>query len=170
MSFGSFDYTTHEYVITHPASVPSWINILANERYTAVISPSGDGYSHAGHESYQHLKNHPFPSRSVYIHEIESGVVWSLFPQTSQKSGEYQTRVGQGYTSITCQKNHTESITQFFVPQDELCECWSTTLINKAARKRTFRVYVLANIAPSVHYLPQALYITWHKNLSKRQI
>ncbi len=148
--WGHFSEDGKEYVITRPDTPRPWINYLTNGRYCALCSHTGGGYSFIGDPGYNRItREHPGdeifedrPGRYLYVHEVETGKIWSLTWQPIEAPYQaYEARVGQGYTTIDTKTHDLASSVTYFVPRDDDIELWMVGLTNHSKHKRTFRLY-----------------------------
>ncbi len=115
--WGGFDEL--EYVIRvspdRPTPLP-WCNVLANERFGALITESGGGYTWAVNSRENKLspwENDPVTDRCgevCFLRDEESQRTWSVLPQP-KPAGSAVVRHGLGYTSVV---NGGESLYQSF--------------------------------------------------------
>src|SRR6185436_1637347 len=81
-----------------------WINVLANPRFGCFVSESGLGYTWSENSQTNRLtpwSNDPVSDptgEALYIHDEESGQVWSPTPLPIRDADPYVIRHGAGYT------------------------------------------------------------------------
>ncbi|HUW21917.1 MAG TPA: glycosyl transferase family 36 [Candidatus Bathyarchaeia archaeon] len=148
--YGYFTPDGLEYVIIRPDVPKPWINHLSNERYCALISHSGGGYSFVDDSGYNRiLREKPGdeliedrPGRYLYLRDNETGEFWSLGWQPVQSPFDFwEARHGLGYTQI-CQVNkEIQSSLRFFVPVKGLHEFWTVRLKNLGWKKRNLSIF-----------------------------
>lgn len=153
--WGHFSSDGREYIVTNPETPRPWINYLTNGHYCAITSHTGGGYSFIDDPGYNRIsREHPGdeifedrPGRYIYIHEVETGKIWSLnWQPVLAPISRYQARIGRGYTIISGETNKLHSEVTYFVPMDQPAEVWMVNLINKAKNKRTLRIYTYSEL------------------------
>jgi cellobiose phosphorylase len=156
MKYGNFSPDGLEYVITNPVTPTPWINYLTNEKYCAIISHTGGGYSFYRDCRTDRIlrwapdyKNLDRPGRYIYAKDVshKSHVtshkkVWSLTYQPLRVEPDmFECRHGLGYTSITSKVNGVKSSVTTFVPVNDDCEVWVVMLTNESAKEKKLELY-----------------------------
>src|SRR5512139_3801660 len=108
-SYGYYDDTTGEYVITRPDTPTPWLNYLGEGRYGGIVSNTGGGYSFDRDPRHRRVTRYRYnaipadqPGRYVYLRDRETGDVWSATWQPVKRELEaYECRHGPGYTRIS---------------------------------------------------------------------
>jgi cellobiose phosphorylase len=153
--WGHFSEDGREYIVTNPSTPRPWINYLTNGHYCAICSHTGGGYSFVDDSGYNRItREHPGdeifedrPGRYVYVHEVETGKIWSLNWQPALAPlTYYEARVGLGYTAISAITNKLQSDVTYFVPMDEDIEVWMVNLKNLSKKQRTLRIYTYSEL------------------------
>lgn len=148
--YGYFTPDGREYVITRPDTPKPWVIHLTNERYCALISHTGGGYSFVDDSGYNRLlREQPGdelitdrPGRYLYLRDNESGQFWSLGWQPVQAKPDFwEARHGLGYTQITATNQEIQSSLRFFVPTQGLHEFWTIRLKNSGWKKRDLTLF-----------------------------
>lgn len=147
--YGDFTEDGLEVVIREPRLPAPWVNFLTNERYCAVISHTGGGYSFyrdpktdrilywVGRDLWRDR-----PGRYVFVRDMESGEFFSITWQPlMRKLDRFEARVGLGYQKISSEFMGIEGSITYFVTRDDPCEIWMVTLKNKSGRRRKLRIF-----------------------------
>ncbi|MFX1503432.1 MAG: GH36-type glycosyl hydrolase domain-containing protein, partial [Promethearchaeota archaeon] len=152
MQYGYFDNSKKEYVITKPDTPLPWINYLSNNKYCAMISNTGGGYSfYMDPRDLRILRyrynNLPIdrPGRYIYIRDTQTSEYWSPTWQPVMKSLDaYECRHGLGYTRFTSsyQKIHAEIL--YFVALEDDLEIWSLTVQNRSSERKELKIFSYA--------------------------
>lgn len=149
MKYGHFSKDGYEYIITEPKLPAPWANFLTNEKYCAVVSQTGGGYSF-----YKDPKTDRLlywvgrdlwtdrPGRYVFIRDKGTGEVFSLTWQPLRKPlDSFEVRVGLGYQVISSSAMGIKGEITYFVPREESCEIWRVVLKNTSGKKRNLSVF-----------------------------
>lgn len=149
MKAGDFSKDGYEYVIKRPLLPAPWVNFLTNEKYCAVISHTGGGYSFykdpktdrilywVGRDLWRDK-----PGRYVFVRDMESGEIFSLTWQPLMADlDRFECRVGLGYQVISSEHMGIEGRIVYFVPRNDSCEVWRVTIKNKSERNRRLRIF-----------------------------
>ncbi len=147
--YGYFDGNADEFVITQPQLPQPWINYLTSEKYCAIVSHTGGGYSFYQDPQNQRLLEwqptsmyHDRPGRYLYVRDQKSSQVYSVTWQPLRvKPDEYQCRVGLGYQHIETRYGELKNTVTYVVPHDESCELWIMTIENQGAETRDLSVF-----------------------------
>ncbi len=143
-SFGYFDDSRREYVITQPDTPLPWINYLGSQNYFALISNTAGGYSFYQDARLRRLTRYRYNNapldvggRYLYLRDEASGQFWSPSwqPTPTVQLDEYTCRHGMGYTIITSNFLGIEAQTRYFVPLNENLEIWDVTLTNQGKNR-----------------------------------
>ena len=132
-------------------STPSpWINVMANPRFGALVSESGQGFAWYGNSQSNRLlpwSNDPVIDPSgdaIYIRDEELGVLWTPTPAPIRELDAYRTRHGQGYTVFEHNSHAIQQELVTFVPVDESgglpVRVQRLRLRNQSSRRRILRV------------------------------
>ena len=149
MKLGDFSRDGYEYIIRKPLLPAPWVNFLTNERYCAVISHTGGGYSFYRDPKTDRLLYwvgrdlwRDRPGRYVFVRDMESGKVFSITWQPlMQELDRFETRVGLGYQVISSEFAGIEGTITYFVPREDPCEIWRVTIRNRTRRRRKLRLF-----------------------------
>lgn len=154
MTYGHFDDSQREYVITRPDTPLPWFNYLGCEDYLGLISNTASGYSfykdaRLRRVSRYRYNNVPtdFGGRLLYIRDqgpSSSGthVVWAPTWQPVRRLLEtYECRHGLGYTIIRSILGGLAAQVRFFVPLGESLEIWELTLTNQRSQPANLSVF-----------------------------
>ncbi len=151
-SYGYFDATAREYVITRPDTPTPWINYLGQGDYGGIVSNTAGGYAFDRDPRNRRVSRYRYnaipadqPGRYVYLRDQETGEYWSPTwqPVTRVRLDAYECRHGAGYTRIRGDYNGISAELLYFVPPlqpaDAPCELWVLTVRNTSGRPRRLR-------------------------------
>jgi len=149
-TFGFFDDSKREYVITEPTTPLPWINYLGNQNYFALISNTAGGYSFYQDARFRRISRYRYNNapldiggRYIYIKNRTNGEYWSPSwqPTTSMKLDKYTCRHGLGYTEIESSYKGITGNIRYFVPLYENLEIWDLTITNHTSEDQTLSVF-----------------------------
>lgn len=160
-TYGYYDETAREFVITRPDTPTPWINYLGEGRYGGIISNTAGGYSFDRDPRNRRVTRYRYnsipvdqPGRYVYLRDQETGRYWSPTwqPVPSRKLSAYECRHGAGYTRISSRYQGISASLLYFVPFTPLdpacpCEVWVLTLRNASRKPRTLRTFSYAELS-----------------------
>lgn len=141
--YGGFDPETFDYVFSSVRTPRPWSNVLANERYGAVLSQAGGGFSWYGNCQLFRLNRwdqdlvRDGQGRFLYFGDGEE--VWSSTLQPCQK-GEFEARHGLGFSHFANLCNGIRTAQTVFVPVDLPCEAWVVEATNTTDSDREVQV------------------------------
>jgi cellobiose phosphorylase len=152
MTYGFFDDTNREYVITKPDTPLPWINYLGCEAYFGIISNTAGGYSFYRDARLRRLtryryNNAPydFGGRYLYLRDNAGGQFWSpSWQPTRLEIEDYSCRHGMGYSIIGSTFNRIQAETLYFVPLGENLEIWQLSVTN--LRRKPAQLSVFSSI------------------------
>lgn len=148
--YGHFSEDGREYIITRPDTPRPWINYLSNEKFCALCSQTGGGYSFYETSGYNRItKEYPpmvlfqdRPGRFIYVRDADTGEYWGLTWQPVRKDyTNWETRQGMGYTSICSTHNEIEGSVTYFVPRRDDAEVWMVRIKNTGNRSRKLSTF-----------------------------
>lgn len=151
--YGHFSKLGDEYIINRPDTPKPWVNHITNGKYCALVSQTGGGYSFVGDSGYNRiLKEQPGdelvydrPGRYVYIRDNDTCEIWSATWQPTRHEYDFfETRHGLGYTKVNCIAKGIDGKITYFVPLDDTCEIWMTSLKNLGNQRRDLSIFVYA--------------------------
>jgi cellobiose phosphorylase len=149
--FGYFDLKNKEYVITSPTTPTPWINYIGQRSYAGFISATAGGFSWYKDPRWARVLRYRYnsipadrPGRYLYIRDEETGEYFSPGWQPVQKIDNFECRHGLGYTKIKGVYRELAAETTYFVPVDDDCEIWLTTLKNESSKAKRFKVFTYA--------------------------
>jgi len=152
--YGYFQNRGREYVIKTPHTPALWANFLTNGQYTALVTPTGGGYSWYQESGFNRiLREHPLrhlvedtPGRYVFIKDMDSKEFWSATYQPIKKADNFQAIHSLGYTKSKTIYTDVESEVTYFVPPDFRHEIWWLKLKNNSKKNRTLRLYTYSEL------------------------
>ncbi len=124
MKFGSFDDTTHEYVITNPRTPWPWINYLGNQNFFRLLSNTGGGYAFHQDARLRRItryryNNVPLDQSGTYFYIRDGEDVWNPGWQPVQAElDNYSCRHGLGYSVISGERGNIRAEALHMVPLD----------------------------------------------------
>ena len=137
LSYGHFDDTRREYVITKPLTPRPWINYVSNSRMGAIVSQGAGGLAWFHQPVSQRISRYDFmglpedrPGFYVYIREAD-GTYWNPSFQPCQTPlDRWQCRHGMGYTRYVAERAGLVAELVLFVPPDDDVLLWDLTIHN----------------------------------------
>ncbi len=148
-TYGYFDDSSREFVITNPATPFPWINYLGNEEFFSLVSNTAGGYSFYKDAKFRRITRYryngvPMDNGGKYFYINDGGTVWSPgWKPCKTPLDSYECRHGMGYTRITGSKNGIEASALFFVPLHTWAEVQKLSLRNTTSEPRTLKVFSL---------------------------
>jgi cyclic beta-1,2-glucan synthetase len=125
---GGFTPDGREYAIylKPGATTPApWVNVMANEKFGALVGESGLGFTWAGNSQANRLTpwhNDPVidpQSEIIYLRDDDSGAIWTPTALPRREKDAYRARHGQGYTVFEHNSHALGQELTVFVPLDE---------------------------------------------------
>ena len=163
---GGFDDKNGEYVIylKDGKSTPMpWSNILANEKFGAVVTESGGGFCFDKNSALNKItewKNDAVSDVSgemIYIKD-DNDVVFSPMKSKINKNGTYKICHGIGYSTFFHNENELNVKTEVFVPHDAPIKFSLMSVKNTSEAKRNLTfTYILRPIMDSKFKIPCTL-------------
>ncbi len=151
--YGHFTADYREFVITRPDTPAPWVNYMWNERYQALISHVGGGFSFVQDPRDNRILRFRYnslpwdqPGRYLYLHDGHE--YWSLswVPTQILAYDHYEARHGLGYTTIATARRGLWSEVTYFVPRGEALECWLVKLENRGHEHKRFDLFAYAEL------------------------
>lgn len=146
-TYGHFDDTNREYVITDPETPFPWINYLGNEDFFSLISNTAGGYSFYKDAKFRRITRYryndvPMDNGGRYFYIKDGDVVWNPGWKPCKTSlDSYECRHGLNYTRITGSKNGIEVSELFFVPLNTWAEVQKLSIRNTTDMKKTIKLF-----------------------------
>ena len=146
-TYGHFDDSAREYVITDPKTPWPWINYLGNEDFFSLISNTAGGYSFYKDAKFRRItryryNNVPMDNGGRYFYINDNGTVWSPgWKPCKTPLDFYECRHGMSYTRITGRKDGVEANVLFFVPLKKWCEVQKLTLTNTSGQVKRLKLF-----------------------------
>jgi cellobiose phosphorylase len=149
MTYGHFEDTAREYVITRPDTPWPWINYLGTEDFFSLVSNAGGGYSFYRDARLRRLTRYRYNDvpcdqngRLFYIKDGET--IWNPGCRPTQTPlDSYECRHGMGYTRLRSRKDGVEAEVLFFVPVGADCEVQHVVLRNGGRKKKRLGLFSL---------------------------
>jgi cellobiose phosphorylase len=146
-SYGFFDDTRREYVITRPDTPLPWLNYLGQDEFFGLCTNTAGGYTFWKDAKLRRLtryryNNVPYDLGGRYLYINDGGEVWNPgWKPVKARGVAYECRHGLGYTRIIGERDGLEVEMLFFVPPGENLEVWKITVRNTSARRKTPRLF-----------------------------
>jgi cellobiose phosphorylase len=141
--YGRFSEDGREYVVTDSRAPRPWANVIANPRAGLAASHTGSGFSWIDNSQlatitrWQQDLVSDRSGKFVYVHDAESGTVWSLSPApTWAPLDRYACRHGLGYTVFETRRDGISAEWTLFVDAEAAAEMWIVSLKNESSRPR----------------------------------
>ena len=147
ISFGHFDDSSREYVITNPATPWPWINYMGTEDFFSLISNTAGGYCFCKDAKFRRILRYryngvPMDDGGRYYYIKDGDTVWNPgWKPCKTELDFYECRHGMGYTRVTGEKDGLKADVLFFVPIGHRCEVHRVLLTNTGAAKKSFEFY-----------------------------
>lgn len=138
-SFGHFDDTAREFVVTDPLTPSPWINYLGNTRLSAFISQQAGGLAwHVEPQQRRLTRYHWLPAPpdrpGFYVYVRDGKDLWNPHcAPTCQALDFYECRHGLGYTQFTGERGGVRVSVRYFIPPDADVMVWDVTVTNRSA-------------------------------------
>ncbi|WP_269538854.1 GH36-type glycosyl hydrolase domain-containing protein [Cerasicoccus fimbriatus] len=150
-SYGYFDDSNREYVITRPNTPRPWSNYIGNANFGGVITNNAAGYTFYRSAAQGKLTRYKFNAhagelngRYVYLRDQANGDFWSISWMPVKKplaQFESTCRHGTGYTCIESTYGSIASEVTYFTPAGALYEVWRITVTNTGKQARHLKVF-----------------------------
>lgn len=143
--FGKFINNGTGYEIFDKNTPRPWLNYLCNDNFGSIVSNTGLGYSFYKTLLYRITKyDHPMDyvprslvdGRVLKIMDLDNGKEWEFFTECKNLICTHN----PGFTII---KGEIDSLTVeviFFVPNEDMCECWSAFVKNTGRNLRNITI------------------------------
>ena len=146
-TYGHFDDSAREYVITNPATPWPWINYMGTEDFFSLISNTAGGYCFCKDAKFRRILRYryngvPMDDGGRYYYIKDGNTVWNPgWKPCKTPLDSYECRHGMGYTRVTGEKDGLKADVLFFVPIGHRCEVHRVKLTNTGAAKKSFQLY-----------------------------
>jgi cellobiose phosphorylase len=146
-TFGHFDDSAHEYVITNPATPWPWINYMGTEDFFSLISNTAGGYCFCKDAKFRRILRYryngvPMDAGGRYYYIKDGDTVWNPgWKPCKTELDSYECRHGMGYTRVTGEKDGLKADVLFFVPIGHRCEVHRVKLTNTGKVRKSFQLY-----------------------------
>ena len=147
MTYGYFDDTNREYVITNPMTPYPWINYLGNEDFFSLISNTAGGYTFYKDAKYRRLtrfryNNVPIDDGGKYFYIKDGDTIWSPgWKPVKTPLDNYECRHGMSYTKITGEKKGIETSVLHFIPLGFWGELQKVTIKNLGNQSKKIQLF-----------------------------
>ena len=149
-TFGHFDDTSREYVITRPDTPWPWINYMGTEDFFSLISNTAGGYCFYKDAKFRRILRYryngvPMDDGGRYYYIKDGNTVWNPgWKPCKTPLDSYECRHGMGYTRITGVKDGLKADVLFFVPLGHSCEVHRVRLSNTGTAPKRIQLYSFA--------------------------
>lgn len=174
--YGYFASGGREFVIKTPFTPGLWANFLTNGHYSALLTPTGGGYSWEEEAGYNRvLREHPFrhliedtPGRYIYIRDQETSEYWSATHQPVKKSDNFKAIHSLGFTRSANLYRKIETEVTYFVPQTGSHEIWWLKIKNNSKKKRCLKFFTYSEFVLG-RFQPDTLENSFHSLFTKAE-
>jgi len=148
--YGSFSEDGREYIMQRPDTPRPWVNYLSNEKFCALCSQTGGGYSFYETSGYNRItKEYPSfvvfrdqPGRFIYLRDMDTGDYWNInWQPVAKQDTKWESRHGMGYTTVCSAYNDIEGRIAYFVPRRDDLELWMISIKNIGDRPRRITAF-----------------------------
>lgn len=154
MKYGRFSKDGKEFIITTHCLPKPWVNYLYNEKYCAIVSHTGGGYSFEQDCKTKRITawtpDNLFtdrPGRYVFLRDDESGEYWSInWQPICPEKQNFQCIHGLGYTTISSTVNKISGQITYFVPIKDSLEIWKIKISNRDSKKRKLSLFSVVEL------------------------
>lgn len=146
-TYGHFDDTRREFVITDPATPYPWINYLGQNDFFGLVSNTAGGYSFYKDAKFRRITRYryngvPMDMGGRYFYIKDGSLVWNPgWKPCMTELDSYECRHGLGYTLIRGSKNGVEAELLMFVPVDAPVEIHRLKLRNISSERKHLQLY-----------------------------
>jgi len=152
--YGYFSGDRKEFIITTPRLPKPWINYLYNEKYCAIVSHTGGGYSFEQDCRTKRITawnpDNLFtdrPGRYVFLRDNENRKYWSInWQPICPETQDFQCIHGLGYTVISSTVNKIRGQITYFVPLKGSLEIWKIKISNESKKKRDLSLFSVVEL------------------------
>jgi len=149
-TFGHFDDSAREFVITRPDTPWPWINYLGTEDFFSLVSNTAGGYCFCRDAKFRRILRYryngvPMDAGGRYYYIKEGNTVWNPgWKPCKTPLDRYECRHGMGYTRIVGEKDGLKAELLMFVPIGHRCEVHRLRLTNTGTDPKTVQLYSFA--------------------------
>jgi len=149
-TYGHFDDSSREFVVTSPATPWPWINYMGTEDFFSLISNTAGGYCFCKDAKFRRILRYryngvPMDAGGRYFYIKDGDSVWNPGWKPCKTGLDfYECKHGMGYTRITGEKDGLRAEALFFVPTGRRCEVHRVRLTNTGKAKKSFQIYAFA--------------------------
>jgi cellobiose phosphorylase len=176
-SYGHFDASAREYVITRPDTPRAWSNYLGSRRYGGIITTGAGGYSFTRSPAEGRILRHRYnsvpmdlPGRQFYLRDAETGEFWSAAWQATAKPLDRyktETRFGPGYAVIRSDYAGLRAESTYFIPLDADFEYWRLQITNTSDRPRRLRVFAFCEFTTEWNLINDTLNLQYTQYIGR---
>ncbi len=147
MTYGHFDDTRREYVITRPDTPYPWINYLGSEDFFSLLSNTCGGYSFYKDARLLRLtryryNNLPADAGGTYFYIRDGERVWNPgWMPVKADLDQYECRHGLGYSTILGEKDGLRAEVCVLVPRRHTAQVTRVKLTNRSGDTKKISLY-----------------------------
>ncbi len=139
MSYGYFDTSGKEYVITTPRTPARWYNYLFNDDYYLEVSQTAQGTSSCLKPS---RREHTRGYRYFYVYDQETKDCWNPnYVPLKQPLDEFRCIHSLGWSRYEAARNGVETELLVYVPRHGSREVWRYKVTNRSAHSKSLSLY-----------------------------
>jgi len=145
VQYGHFSESGREFIIDNLNTPHTWNNYLSNNKYCALISQTGGGFSFFENSGFDRItRYYPLesitldqPGRYIYMRDNKTCDCWSANWQPMKRQMEYaNARHGLGYTVVNSKYKGIATEITYFVPIEDNLEIWWVRVKNESREVR----------------------------------
>ena len=146
-TYGTFDDSNREFVITRPDTPLPWLNYMGQDDYFGMVTQTSGGYSFWKDAKLRRLtryryNNNPMDNDGRFLYVKHGKSIWNPgWKPTRAKLDAFECRHGLGYSRITGRKDGVEVEQLMFVPPNENLEVWKVSLRNRTKQTQKLSLF-----------------------------
>ncbi len=138
-----------------------WTNVIANERFGAIVSETGAGCTWSENSREHRLtpwSNDPVTDphgEVLYVRDEETMQFWSALPGPVPRAAAYEVRHGFGSSRFKHTTDGLEHEVEIFVPRHDTVKLTRLRIRNRSGRRRRLAAFSYAQLASSAYVDPK---------------
>ncbi len=146
-TYGTFDDSNREFVITRPDTPLPWLNYMGQDDYFGMVTQTSGGYSFWKDAKLRRLtryryNNNPMDNDGRFLYVKHGKSIWNPgWKPTRAKLDAFECRHGLGYSRITGRKDGVEVEQLMFVPPNENLEVWKVSVRNRTKQTQKLSLF-----------------------------
>ena len=143
--FGCFSDDGASYTVTERNTPRQWMNILYNDKYSAIITNRGEGFTAFG--NFGNRVTRYFNPKLYLIRELDGRRILKVYDEDTGEEFDLfdapslRCKVTPGCSEFTGEENGVAFCVRVFVPLENSCECWEINLSNNSDRARRLTIH-----------------------------